>query len=54
MLQILWRGGGASQSTRFLLRFFNIPEGVNVVVHHALDCADENQDGDTLDSDDDE
>ena len=47
-------GGGASQSTRFLLRFFNIPEGVNVVVHHTLDCADENQDGDTLDSDDDD
>ena len=33
-------GGGASQSTRFLLRFFNIPEGVNVVVHQRLDCAD--------------
>jgi len=37
-------GGGASQSTRFLLRFFNIPEGVNVVVHEWIDCDDDDSD----------
>ena len=34
-------GGGASQSTRFLLRFFNIPEGVSVVVYEWIDCRDD-------------
>ena len=34
-------GGGASQSTRFLLRFFNIPEGVNVAVYAWLFCNDD-------------
>ena len=38
-------GGGASQSTRFLLRFFNIPEGVTVSVEPWLDCFDDDQDG---------
>ena len=38
-------GGGASQSTRFLLRFFNIPEGVNVAVPLWLDCRDDDADG---------
>ena len=41
-------GGGASQSTRFLLRFFNIPEGVNVVVHDWVDCDDDDADTDLL------
>ena len=31
-------GGGASQPTRFLLRFFNIPEGVRIGVHLNPDC----------------
>ena len=39
-------GGGASQATRFLLRFFNIPEGVTVTVYDWIDCSDEDQDGD--------
>ena len=38
-------GGGASQSTRFLLRFFNIPEGVNVAVYAWLFCYDDDNDG---------
>ena len=38
-------GGGASQSTRFLLRVFNIPEGVNVAVPLWLDCRDDDADG---------
>ena len=37
-------GGGASQATRFLLRFFNIPEGVNVEVEFDPDCT-EDKDG---------
>ena len=37
-------GGGVSQATRFLLRFFNIPEGVNVEVEFDPDCT-EDKDG---------
>ena len=48
-------GGGASQSTRFLLRFFNIPEGVNVAVHQWIHCSDDSgidiQDADNTDTD---
>ena len=48
-------GGGASQSTRFLLRFFNIPEGVNVAVYAWLFCDDDSgidaPDADNQDSD---
>ena len=38
-------GGGASQATRFLLRFFNIPAGLTVLVEPWLDCFDDDQDG---------
>ena len=38
-------GGGASQATRFLLRFFNIPEDLTVSVEPWLDCFDDDQDG---------
>ena len=31
-------GGGASQGTRFLLRFFNIPDGVDVEVPNYVNC----------------
>jgi len=31
-------GGGASQGTRFLLRFFNIPAGVDVSVPNYINC----------------
>ena len=44
-------GGGASQSTRFLLRFFNIPEGVNVAVYAWLFCYDDDVDGLALGTD---
>jgi hypothetical protein len=40
-------GGGASQATRFLLRFFNIPEGVNVSVEPWIMC-DDDEDSDLL------
>ena len=33
--------GGASQATRFLLRFFNIPEGTNVAVNALISCNDD-------------
>ena len=38
-------GGGASQATRFLLRFFNIPADLTVLVEPWLDCFDDDQDG---------
>ncbi len=48
-------GGGASQATRFLLRFFNIPEGVNVSVYDMIDCSDDSgiatQDADNTNTD---
>ena len=48
--------GGASQATRILLRFFNIPEGVNVSVEPWIFCYDDDGDGlelgtDTADDD---
>ena len=33
--------GGASQATQFLLRFFNIPEGVDVAVEKRPDCEED-------------
>ena len=44
-------GGGASQSTRFLLRFFNIPEGVNVAVYDWLYCVDDDGELPLMDED---
>ena len=42
--------GGASQATEFLLRFFNIPEGVNVAVEKIPDCTEKaNNDPDDAD-----
>jgi hypothetical protein len=32
-------GGGASQATRFIARFFNIPQGVDISVLSHLDCS---------------
>jgi hypothetical protein len=37
-------GGGASQSTQFLFRFFNIPEGLDVYVERQVDCDDGDSD----------
>ena len=42
-------GGGASQSTQFLLRFFNIPEGVDVAVEKEPDCEEEDLEADPPD-----
>jgi hypothetical protein len=41
-------GGGASQGTRFLLRFFNIPQGVSLTLPEVLETGDTNVEGDGL------
>ncbi|MBI1354888.1 MAG: hypothetical protein GC160_11120 [Acidobacteria bacterium] len=41
-------GGGASQGTRFLIRFFNIPQGVKVTVPKAINNGTAALDGDAL------
>ena len=45
--------GGASQSTQFRARFFNIPEGVDVAVEKAPDCFDFNDDPEPVPDDSD-
>jgi hypothetical protein len=41
-------GGGASQGTRLMLRFFNIPEGVVLAVPNTIELGDSGLSGDAL------